>query len=110
MELSALKGSQVDKNRIAQLYRDFGLKIEVSRLGEEVGMYQFWQLLASNKIKVFASLSQFLAEYRVGDEQSPMLLCCHSLLLSRDCMRTKPVETPEFPSRASYGELSWMAY
>jgi hypothetical protein len=26
IELSALKGSQVEKNRIAQLYRDFGLK------------------------------------------------------------------------------------
>jgi hypothetical protein len=36
--------------------------------GEEASAYQLLQLQASNKLKVFASLSGFLAEYRVADE------------------------------------------
>jgi len=42
-----------------------GLNIQISTQGEEAGAYQLMQLLASNKLKVFASLSGFLAEYRI---------------------------------------------
>jgi hypothetical protein len=58
---------------------------------DQAGLYQLRQLLAANKLKVFASLTGFLAEYRIGDEQSPLVLCCRSLVLNRDLMRTKPV-------------------
>jgi predicted phage terminase large subunit-like protein len=108
MNFSSIKGSQADKDKIAQLYRQLGLRIQTSIQGEEVGIYQLWQLLASNKLKVFASLSGFFSEYRIGDEQSPLLLCCHSLILGRDRMRTKPVKAPIPPPR-HYGERSWMA-
>ena len=112
INLSSIKGSQADKESIAQLYRELGLNVQTFIQGEEAGVYQLRQLLASNKLKVFASLSGLLAEYRIGDEQSPLLLCCHALVLrSRHRMRTKPVITAsaiEMPSRTHSGERSWM--
>jgi len=102
------KGSKAEKERIARIYRDLGLKIHASHDAEEAAMYQLWQLLASNKLKVFASLSGFLAEYRVGDEGSPLMLCCHALMASgRQYMRTKPSPTPITYS-PPFGERSWM--
>lgn len=91
---SSLKGMQADKHRIARLYRQLGLNVQISKGGEEASIYEVLQLLASNKLKVFASLSTFLAEYRIGDEQSALVLCCHALILCRDRMRTKPVKYP----------------
>lgn len=89
MNFSFIKGSQAEKDRIAQLYRGLGLNMQTSMQGAEVGIYQLWQLLESNKLKIFTSLSGFLSEYRIGDEQSPLLLCCHSLILGRERMRTR---------------------
>ena len=110
INFSGLKGSQAEKDRIAQIYREQGLKLQTSMPGEEAGVYQLWQLLASNKLKVFASLSGFLAEYRVGDEHSPLLLCCHALILSAgDCMRTKPVKGPVLQPYVYTGRNAWMA-
>jgi predicted phage terminase large subunit-like protein len=109
INVSGLKGTQADKDRITRIYREQGLKIQNSIQAEEAGVYQLWQLLATNKLKVFASLSGFLAEYRIGDGLSPLLLCCHALLLSaRECMRTKPVKPAELSFRYS-GSHGWMA-
>ena len=60
INLSAIKGSQMEKHRIVQLYRGLDLNIEISIPGEEASVYQLWQLLASNKLKVFASLSRMV--------------------------------------------------
>jgi hypothetical protein len=88
INFSCLKGSQAEKDKIRQIYRELGLSIQTSIKGEEAGIYLLLQLLASNKLKVFASLSGFLTEYRIEDEQSPLLLCCQALiLLGRDRMR-----------------------
>jgi predicted phage terminase large subunit-like protein len=103
-----LNGPQADRYRVVELYRQFGLNLQVSMPGEEAGLYRLLQLLASSKLKVFASLSGFLAEYRVGDEQSPLLLCCQSLVLSRDRMRTRPVKKPEPVPYVPSGDRGWM--
>jgi len=110
INLSSLKGSQAEKEKITQLYRELGLDLLIAIEAEDAGLFHLWQLLASNKLKVFASLSGFLAEYRMGDEQSPLLQGCHSLILSGcDRMRTKPVKRCEFelPS-VYYGPRGWM--
>jgi predicted phage terminase large subunit-like protein len=106
---SCTPGSQAEKNGITQIYQELGLDVEASVQGDEAGVYQFWQLLASNRLKVFASLSGFLGEYRIGDDQSPLLLCCHTLVLSgRDRMRTKSSTVVSPPLGANYGEFAWM--
>jgi predicted phage terminase large subunit-like protein len=108
---SSITGSQIDRDRLRTIYRQQGLNIQVTNDGDEIAIYELWQLLAANKIKVFASLSGFLSEYRVNDEQSPLLLCLHSLIVSgRNRMKTKPAERVIQP-RSSYGcgERGWMA-
>jgi len=78
-------------------------------VGEEAGLYQLLQLLASNKLKVFASLSRFLSEYRIGDERSPLLLSCHALILSANRMITKRVPVVIPPPRIyPDDDRSWM--
>jgi hypothetical protein len=73
-------------------------------------VYKLSELLAANKLRVFASLPQFLSEYRGADEQSPLLLCCQSLVLSIDRMRTKPVPRPVYEPRLPTSERAWMGY
>jgi predicted phage terminase large subunit-like protein len=110
LNLSALQGSQEDKIQIAGLYRKLGLEVAWSRAEGDAGTYKLAELLARNKLKVFAPLAQFLGEYRGADEQSPLLLCCQSLVLSIDRMRTKPAPRPVYVPRLPSGERSWMGY
>ena len=102
-----IAGAKAQNQRIGQIYRELGLKIQGSFNAEKTGMYEVWQLLATNKLKVFASISGFLAEYRVGDERSPLLLCCRALIAYRQLMTTKPKPAP-IPSPVSGGDRSWM--
>ncbi len=105
INFSGLQGTQAEKNRLWQLYSEQGLKIQTAMQGEEAGVYQLLQLLASNKLKVFASLSGLLVEYRIGDEHAPLLLACHALI-HPDCrLRIKPVIEPWLPA----APRSWMS-
>jgi hypothetical protein len=45
------------------------------REAEEAAVYQLWQLLVANKIRVFSSLAGFLAAYRTRDEEALLLGC-----------------------------------
>jgi predicted phage terminase large subunit-like protein len=105
---SSIKASQSERDGIARIYREQGLRIQTAQVGEEAGIYQLLHLLASNKLKVFASLSRFLSEYRIGDERSPLLLSCFALILSADRMVTKPVLAVIPTPRISTSERGWM--
>jgi len=98
--------SEADRCQVVRLYRKLGLNVQSSSKAHEAGAYQVLQLLAANQLKVFASLAGFLAEYRIGDEESMLLHCCQSLILFRDRMRTepRPVPQPVYPQ----GGGSWM--
>lgn len=115
LSAGSLKGSKGARNSIAQIYRDAGLNIYAAHEGEEADVYQLWQMLAQNRIKVFASLAGFLAAYRTGDEEALLLLCCQALIRSRAFMRTEPVRQPrerwpyDFPFRPLRGPTAWMA-
>ena len=110
LNLSALQGSQEDKRQIGYLYKKLGLDVFASRAEGDAGTYKLSELLARNKLKVFSSLEQFLGEYRGADEQSPLLLCCQSLVMSPDRMRTKPVPRPVYEPRIPQSERAWMGY
>jgi hypothetical protein len=110
LNLSALQGSQEDKRQIMRLYRKLGMDVFVPKADGDAGAYKLSELLARNKLKVFASLEQFLGEYRGAEEQSPLLLCCQSLVMSLDRMRTKPTPRPVCVPRLPSGERSWMGY
>ena len=106
---SGSKGSPADNDGITEIYRDLGLNVQAAMQGEEAGVMQVWQLLASKQLKVFASLAGFFAEYRIGDEQSPLMLCCQSLVFSgRHRMCTKPVIEPPRYRPPNTNQYSWM--
>jgi hypothetical protein len=107
---ASLKGSQAARYSIAEIYRKEGLTICVTQQAEEAAVYQIWQLLVANKIRVFASLASFLAVYRTRDEEALLLLCCQALILGRGYMRTKPMPKPREAWRQDFprGPLAWM--
>jgi hypothetical protein len=55
-----------ERFRVTQLYQQLGLNVQSCGSVEEAALFQFWHLLATNKLKIFASLSMFLEEYRIG--------------------------------------------
>jgi hypothetical protein len=101
--------------RVAHLYQQLGLhQVQCCGSVGDAALFQFWQLLATNQLKIFASLSMFLEEYRIGEEQSPLLLCAQSLVSRLDLMVCKEPksEDDEFEgwgtSSPFYGHGGWM--
>jgi hypothetical protein len=112
LSADALKGSKAARNDIAQIYHEAGLNIYAEQPGEEADAYQLLQMLAKNQIRVFASLTGFLAAYRTGDEEALLLLCCQALVRGRASMRTEPVPQQGpfgFPPLVHGGPNAWMA-
>jgi hypothetical protein len=109
INFSRLKGSEKEHWAIVDMYSQLGLNVQPSVQGDEAGVLQVLHLLAANKLKIFSSLAGFLDEYRIGDEQSPSMLCCQSLVLSRDQMDIKraPIRFDDDPP-SNCGILGWM--
>jgi phage terminase large subunit-like protein len=114
--------SQVDGTQLIQLYRECGLSLSPAANAVESGIYQVWQLLSSGKLKVFRSLNNWLAEFRLYQrdqdgkvvKQNDHLLDAtrYFVMSGRDLMRTKPVEQPPLtPGLWVVGDasLKWMS-
>ena len=109
LSTASVSGSQGARNGIAQIYREQGLTIHTVSASEQATGYQLWQMLATNKVKAFASLAGFLNAYRVGDQEAFLLQCCEALIAGREYMRTKPKpRTPVYITNP-FGHNSWMA-
>ena len=57
--------SQEDGKQLFNLYIDCGLDISNANKSVEAGLYKVWQMLSTNKLKVFASLVNWLSEFRL---------------------------------------------
>ena len=57
--------SQTDGTQLLSLYEDLGLVLQPADNGVESGIYKVWQGLSTGKIKVFGSLQNWLAEFRM---------------------------------------------
>jgi hypothetical protein len=57
--------SQVDGQRLLEIYKDLGLNLECADNSREAGIQQVWERLSSGRLKVFRSLKNWLAEYRI---------------------------------------------
>jgi hypothetical protein len=103
-----------ERFRVAHLYQQLGLQVQCCGSVEDAALFQFWHLLATNQLKIFASLSMFLEEYRIGEEQSPLLLCAQSLVSRLDLMACKQPESDDdddgegWGTSGSNGPGSWM--
>jgi len=67
--------SQIDGMQLIQIYRDCGLDLEPAQNAVEAGIYTTWQLMSAGKLKVFRSLGNWLAEFRLyqRDEEGRIL-------------------------------------
>lgn len=57
--------SQVDGEQLFNQYRDLGLHLVPAKNGVESGIYEVWSRLSTGRLKVFATLTNWLAEYRL---------------------------------------------
>ena len=116
-------GSQVDGDALLNLYRRQGLKLQPAINAVEAGLYTVWQLMSSGKLKVFASLGNWLQEFRlyardrdgkVIKANDHLMDATRYLVMSGlSLMQTKPASEREFDPIQGLHHISpdirWMA-
>jgi hypothetical protein len=105
------KGSIEQRGSMATYYAELGLDVTASYLDEELAIHQLPQLIRSGQLKVCASLTNLLAQYPLGDEESPLLRCLLGLIVADPAeMRSGPPKPERLPPRVpDYGPQGWMA-
>jgi hypothetical protein len=116
-------GSQVDGDALLNLYRRQGLKLQPAINAVEAGLYTVWQLMSSGKLKVFASLGNWLQEFRLyaRDKDGKVIKANDHLMDATrylvmsglSLMQTKPASEREFDPIQGLHHISpdirWMA-
>jgi len=110
-----------DGCQLITMYQDLGLDLEMAPNLIESGILEVWQRMITGRLKVFASLENYLQElcrYH-RDERNQIVTGCDSLQNATrclvqsgiSCMRTEPVERPEYDDGPFIiGEAGWMAW
>jgi phage terminase large subunit-like protein len=62
--------TQSDGEQMIELYRSYGLNLAPAVNAVEAGLYQVWQLMSAGKLKVFASMGNWLQEFRLYQRDS----------------------------------------
>lgn len=107
--------NQTDGAQLLSQYRELGLDLMAADNAVEAGIYAVWQRLSGGRLKVFRSLQNWLAEYRlyrrdekgrVVKERDHLQDCTRYLCMSglqRACVKPEPVEPVIY-----HGEQSWL--
>lgn len=115
--------AQKDGIRLIEEYRSLGLDLEPARNAREAGLLRTWQNLSTGKSKVFKSLSNFFAEYRLyrRDEKGEVVKENDHLMdnlryiemSGMDRAKTKPPTVPkedyQYRSHGDDYSQGWMA-
>lgn len=96
--------SRTDGFRLIDMYGDLGLHVEAAENLQESGIVEVWQRMSTGRLKVFATLNNYLQEVRSyrRDEQGQIVEESHPLQNATRClvvggisrMRAVPVEQP----------------
>jgi len=109
--------TQVDGQRLIQIYRNLGLRLQAIDNPLESGILEVWQRMHSGRLKVFASLPKYLEERRlyrrdereqVVKERDNLQDATRSLVIGLSRMRSKPVQQQFSMPTVHYGDRSWM--
>lgn len=108
---------QKDGFVLFDMYVDLGLHIQTANNTVETGIYEVWERLVSGRLKVFKSLSNLRAEYRVyrRDEKGNIVksndhlmdATRYLILSGLDIAKVKPVAKISQTSQG-YNETGWM--
>jgi hypothetical protein len=108
--------SQRDGEQLYDQYLQMGLHISTAINAREAGIYGVWQRLSSSKLKVFRSLSNWLAEFRlyrrdekgaIVKENDHLMDATRYLVMSGTCLaQTAPSKKPKYTEHAYNG--GWM--
>lgn len=96
--------SQRDGKRLIDDYKGYGLNLKPADNAVEAGVAEVWQRLASGRLRVFSTLTNWFDEYRfyIRDEKTGKIVkkndhlmdCTRYLCLSIKQMQVKPAATP----------------
>lgn len=108
--------SQKDGAQLVQDYRDLGLQLEFAQNSVESGLYDVWQRMSGGKLKVFRTMTNWLAEYRLyrRDEKGHIvkvndhLMDATRYLIVSGMDKAKVKPAPKQTKSAQRGENSWM--
>jgi hypothetical protein len=107
--------NQADGYRLMQVYRQFGLNLQVTANPIESGILAAWQRMESGRLKVFPSLSRYLEQRRLyrRDEREQIVPHHDNLQDAARClvngisrMTTQPQPAP-LPQSSYRGSMSW---
>lgn len=62
---AARSRAQADGNQLLQTYQNLGLVLSVANNAVESGLYEVWTRLSTGRLKIFSTLINWLAEYRM---------------------------------------------
>jgi hypothetical protein len=117
---ACLGSSQIDGRNLMELYCRLGLRLDVAVNAVESGTTEVWNLLVSGRLKVMASLSNWLREFRKyhRDEKGSGKIVKHAdhlmdatrylIVSGRSIMRIRP-RPRLYPEMTYVGSRSWMA-
>lgn len=100
--------AQADGRQLITAYRDLGLNLAEADNAVEAGLYSMWERLSCGKLKVFRTLQNWLAEYRIyrRDEKGRIVKSNDHLMdatrylinsgLARACVKPVAAPTPTF--------------
>lgn len=110
--------TQNDGLQLLQIYKDLGLNLETADNAVESGIYDVWTRLSTGRLKVFRSLSNWLAEFRLyrrDDKGRIVKANDHLMDATRYLVRsgiarskTKPVDKPKPTVTFISGGSGWM--
>ena len=101
---------QHDGKKLFQMYSDLGLQLIIADNALEAGLYGIWEDLSTQRIKVFSTLKNFFAEYRlyrrdqngkVVAENDHLMDAMRYLKSRLNLARTKPRDRKRFVARSS---------
>lgn len=118
---SAQGRTQTDGVQLIELYRQHGLDLKPALNAVESGIYMAWQLMSAGKLKVFASLGNWLQEFRLyaRDKDGKVIKANDHLMdatrylivSGRELMSLKPNRQPVERPELNWGidaSLRWM--
>lgn len=109
---------QKDGEKLLDVYRNLGLDLEIAINAVESGVYETWQRLSSGRLKIFASLNNWRAEYRLyrRDEKGKIVkendhlmdAMRYNIMSGLDRAKAQPIDAKNSGAPVFYNSGNWM--